>query len=48
MAARDAGIRVITVLGGQCEERELLCYSPDYVVASIDEIEKIISSEPRN
>ena len=44
LAARNAGVKIITVLGGQCLKNELLAYSPDYIAASIKEVEGVISS----
>jgi len=43
MAARDAGIKVISVLGGQCTRSELLEHSPDYTIDSIGEVMEIVS-----
>jgi HAD superfamily hydrolase (TIGR01549 family) len=39
-AAKDAGIKVISLLGGQCSREELSKYCPDYIISSIDKIVK--------
>jgi len=43
LAARHAGVKVISLLGGQCAESELLEYNPDYIISSMEKVIEIVS-----
>lgn len=44
LAARNAGVKVISLVGGQCTENEILEHGPDHVILSIEKVIEAINS----